>query len=130
MVLGAAAAGVVVVVAAIRRFRRALLAELAVGYVTTTFHQGLFWFVHRPGPVVGNDVVGWVWAGVWVLDSSGNVVSAQRMDPPFHGAPSNGGCGSTMPSQLRGHANRGSRSTQSRTDVAPVAGSRGTCPLT
>lgn len=84
MVLGAAAAGVVAVVAAIRRFRRALLAELAAGYVTTTFHQGLFWFVHRPGPVVGNDVVGWVWAGVWVLDSSGNVVSAPDpdVDPP------------------------------------------------
>ena len=84
MVLGATVLGIVVVIAAVRRFRKVLLAELAAGYVTTTFHQGLFWFVDRPGPTVGNDVVGWVWDGVWVLDSSGSVVSPpdRDVDPP------------------------------------------------
>src|SRR4051794_13019205 len=42
IMLGATALGVGAMIAAIRRFRRALLAELAAGYVTTTFHQGLF----------------------------------------------------------------------------------------
>ena len=94
MVLGATGVGIAVVVAAIGRFRRVLLAELAAGYVTTTFHQGLFWFVSRPGPRVGNDVVGWVWDGVWVLDSSGRVISEPDpdVDPPgFYPSPNRPG---------------------------------------
>jgi len=84
LLLGAGAAGVVAVLFAIGRFRRILLAELAAGYVTTTFHQGMFWFVDRPGARWGNDVVGWVWDGVWVLTSAGTVVSAPDPDvePP------------------------------------------------
>lgn len=93
MVLGATAAGIVVVTA-IGRFRRVLLSELAVGYVTNTFHQGLFWFVDGPGPRVGNPVVGWVWHGVWVLDSSGRVVSEPdpEVEPPgFYPSPNRAG---------------------------------------
>lgn len=84
MMLGATAVGIAAVVVAIRRFRRVLLAELAAGYVTTTFHQGLFWVVNSPGPTWGNDVVGWVWDGVWVLTSAGSVVSGPdpNVDPP------------------------------------------------
>lgn len=94
LVLGATGAGIAVVVAAVGRFRRVLLAELAAGYVTTTFHQGLFWFVDRPGPRVGNDVVGWVWDGVWVLHPSGRVVSPPdpEVDPPgFYPSPNRAG---------------------------------------
>ena len=84
LILGATAAGIAAMVAAVRRFRRVLLAELAAGYVTTTFHQGLFWLVKGPGPRVGNDVVGWVWDGVWVLTSTGSVTSGPdlNVDPP------------------------------------------------
>lgn len=93
-VLGAALAGLVVVLLAVGRFRRALLAELAAGYVTTTFHQGLLWFAARPGPRVGNDVVGWRWDGLWVLDGSGRVVSAPspEVEPPgFYPSPNQPG---------------------------------------
>lgn len=83
-VLGATLVGVVALAKALGRFRRRLLTELAAGYVTTTFTQGTFWFADRPGPRVGNDVVGWLWDGVWVLDPSGRVVSAPRPEvgPP------------------------------------------------
>lgn len=90
LMLGATAVGITAVVLAIGRFRRALLRELEAGYVTTTFHQGTFWFANRPGPAVGNDVVGWEWSGVWVLNSSGEVVSAPdpNADPPgFYPSP-------------------------------------------
>lgn len=52
--------------------------------VTTTFHQGLFWFVKGPGPAYGDDLAGWVWDGVWVLTSAGGVVSTPdpTVDPP------------------------------------------------
>lgn len=84
LILTATIVGVAAIVMSVRRFRRMLLSELAAGYVTTTFHQGLFWLTNRPGPTVGNDVVGWVWDGVWVIDSSGNVVSSPdpNLDPP------------------------------------------------
>lgn len=90
LMLGATAVGTTAVVAAIGRFRRVLLAELAAGYVTTTFLQGSFWLVSRPGPKVGNDVVGWDWDGVWVLTSGGSVVSSpdSGVDPPgFYPSP-------------------------------------------
>jgi hypothetical protein len=93
-VLGTTAAGLVLVLLAVRRFRRALLAELAAGYVTTTFHQGLFWFAKQPGPRVGNDVVGWDWDGVWVLDPSGGVLSSPDPDvepPGFYPSPNSPG---------------------------------------
>lgn len=68
------------------RFRRAFLAELQAGYVTTTFTQGMFWVGRDPSPrpAGGEDVVGWSWEGLWVLDSSGSVVSEPMTsaDPP------------------------------------------------
>ncbi len=94
IVLSATVIGIAAEVAAIGRFRRVLLAELAAGYVTTTFHQGAFWFVKGPGPTWGNDVVGWVWDGVWVLTSAGDVVSAPdpAVDPPgFYPSPNRPG---------------------------------------
>ena len=94
MMLGATAVGIGAMIAAIRRFRRALLAELAAGYVTTTFYQGLFWMVNGLGPRAGDDVVGWVWDGVWVLNSAGGVVSAPDpdVDPPgFYPSPNRTG---------------------------------------
>ncbi len=96
ILLGATAVGIGAMIAAIRRFRRVLLAELAAGYVTTTFYQGLFWMAQGPGPRVGNDVVGWVWDGVWVLTSAGDVVASPdpAVDPPgFYPSPN-------TPSQL------------------------------
>ena len=89
-ILGATAVGLAPVLVAIGRFRRVLLAELAAGYVTTTFLHGSFWFVSRPGRKVGNDVVGWDWDGVWVLTSGGSVVTAPDpgVDPPgFYPSP-------------------------------------------
>lgn len=94
VMLGATAAGIAAMLMAIGRFRRVLLAELAAGYVTTTFHQGAFWLVNRPGPKVGNDVVGWNWDGVWVLTSDGSVVSAPNPDadpPGFYPSPNQPG---------------------------------------
>ena len=94
VMLGATVVGIAAVVVAIRRFRRVLLAELGAGYVTTTFHQGMFWFVNRPGPAVGDDVVGWDWAGVWVLTSDGAVVSGPDPDadpPGFYPSPNRPG---------------------------------------
>jgi hypothetical protein len=88
--LGATAAGLALVLASIGRFRRVLLAELDAGYVTTTFHQGLFWFGDRPGPRGPSAVVGWVWDGVWVLSTSGRAVRAPDpdVDPPgFYPSP-------------------------------------------
>lgn len=94
MMLGATAVGVGAIIAAIGRFRRALLAELAAGYVTTTFYQGLFWMVQGPGPKVGSEFVAWIWDGVWVLTSAGGVVSAPDpdVDPPgFYPSPNSPG---------------------------------------
>lgn len=95
MMLAMTAIGVAVVVGAgIGPFRRVLLAELAAGYVTTTFHQGLFWFVRGPGSARDNDGVGWVWDGVWVLTSAGSVVSTPDpdVDPPgFYPSPNEAG---------------------------------------
>ena len=88
--LAATAVGVGAMCWAIGRFRDALLAELAAGYVTTTFHQGMFWFVKGPGPKFGKDVTGWDWSGLWVLTKDGAVVSAPDLaaDPPgFYPSP-------------------------------------------
>lgn len=92
--LGATAVGIGAMLVAIGRFRRALLRELAAGYVTTTFHQGLFWFTKRPGPVVANNLVGWDWRGLWVLRGDGSVVSAPDPDtdpPGFYPSPHRAG---------------------------------------
>lgn len=94
LMLGATALGIGAIIAAVRRFRRALLAELAAGYTTTTFYQGLFWMVQGPGPKVGSDFVAWCWDGVWVLTSAGGVVSAPDpdVDPPgFYPSPNSPG---------------------------------------
>ena len=78
--------GYVAVRASLHRFRGVLLDELQAGYVTTTFTQGLFWMPGRGSGrrTWGDDVVGWRWDGLWVLDSHGDVVSApdRAADPP------------------------------------------------
>ncbi len=80
------AIGYVVTRASLRRFRAIFLEELQAGYATTTFLQGLFWRRSREasGSTWGDDVFGWEWKGLWVLDSHGNVVSAPdpSVDPP------------------------------------------------
>ena len=70
---------------ALRTFRSTLLDELQAGYVTTTFTQGLFWLrSSRRLFTWADDVVGWDWDGLWVLDSNGNIVSSPDLsaDPP------------------------------------------------
>ena len=71
---------------ALTSFRSRLLEEIQAGYVTTTFQQGGFWLAHRDGPAFapGRNVLGWDWRGLWVLDSSGEVVSLpdRAFDPP------------------------------------------------
>jgi hypothetical protein len=81
----ALAAGFVAVRRALTRFRAAFLRELAAGYTTTTFNQGLFWVRSRDAvDTVAEDVVGWDWRGLWVLTASGAVVSVPdlSLDPP------------------------------------------------
>lgn len=80
------AIGYLAIRASLHRFRDIFLAELQAGYATTTFTQGLFW-IPRGGSgrrTWGDDVVGWNWDGLWVLDIHGNVVSAPdgSIDPP------------------------------------------------
>lgn len=94
IMLGATAVGVIAVIAAVGRFRRVLLSELGAGYVTCTFHQGLFWFVSSPGPTFGKEITAWDWTGVWVLTSDGSVVSAPDLDadpPGFYPSPNRPG---------------------------------------
>ena len=80
------AVGYVATRASVRRFRAIFLDELQAGYATTTFTQGLFWLPVRGAgrPTWGDDVVGWDWDGLWVLDTDGNVVSVPdpSVDPP------------------------------------------------
>jgi hypothetical protein len=69
----------------LHRCRDILLEELQAGYTTRTFTQGLFWIPRGPGrSMKGDDVIGWIWDGLWVLDVHGNVVSApdRSIDPP------------------------------------------------
>ena len=55
--------------------------------------------------------------------SSGSVASAQRMKPPRHGAASNGGCGSTIPSHVeRPRRARARRRPRAARRVSPVVG--------
>jgi hypothetical protein len=77
------AAGVSVTWRAVVRFRTVLLTELQAGYVTTTFAQGVLWsggggYKHHRG------VIGWDFAGVWVLGPDGQVRSTPEadVDPP------------------------------------------------
>jgi hypothetical protein len=79
------AVGYFVTRASLRRFRAIFLDELQAGYTTKTFTQGLFWIPRRgTGPRWGDDVVGWDWDGLWVLDTQGDVISAPDLsaDPP------------------------------------------------
>ena len=80
------AMGYVVTRTSLRRFRAVFLNELQAGYATKTLTQGLFWIPRRGSgrPTWGDDVVGWDWAGLWVLGADGNVVSAPdaSADPP------------------------------------------------
>lgn len=80
------AVGFLAIRASLHRFRDIFLEELQAGYATKTFTQGLFW-MPRGGSgrkTWGDDVVGWDWDGLWVLDGHGNVVSApdRSVDPP------------------------------------------------
>jgi hypothetical protein len=80
------AVGYVVTHTSLRRFRTIFLDELQAGYATKTLTQRLFWLPRSASgrPTWGDDVVGWDWAGLWVLDAEGNVVSAPdaSADPP------------------------------------------------
>ncbi len=81
---------------ALDRFRTILVDELQAGYATFTFTQGLFWIPRRSSwrPTWGDDVIGWDWAGLWVLDADGNVVSEPdaSVDPPgLYPSPNNPG---------------------------------------
>jgi hypothetical protein len=80
------AIGYVATRASLRRFRAIFLDELQAGYTTKTFTQGLFWIPRRGAgrKTWGDDVVGWDWDGLWVLDAQGNVISAPdpSADPP------------------------------------------------
>jgi hypothetical protein len=80
------AIGFVVTRASLRRFRALFLDELQAGYATTTFTQGLFWLPARGAgrKTWGDDVIGWDWDGLWVLDAEGHVVSGPdpSKDPP------------------------------------------------
>jgi len=71
---------------ALVRFRSRLLEEIQAGYVTTTFQQGGFWLAKRKGSAYapGRNVQGWDWRGLWVLDTSGGIVSSpdRSVDPP------------------------------------------------
>lgn len=87
IVFGAIATiGFVVIRASLRRFRALFLDELQAGYATTTFTQGLFWLPVRGAGrrTWGDDVIGWDWDGLWVLDAEGHVVSGPdpSKDPP------------------------------------------------
>ena len=90
------AVGYFVTRTSLRRFRAIFLDELQAGYTTKTLTQGLFW-IPRSGSgrkTWGDDVVGWDWAGLWVLDAQGNVVSAPdpSADPPgLYPSPNNVG---------------------------------------
>lgn len=77
-------AGIAVAVRKIRRVGRALLAEIRLGYATTTFQQGAFWLGRGPGRGVMERSTGWDWSGLWVLRTDGTVVSAPNsdVDPP------------------------------------------------
>jgi hypothetical protein len=69
----------------LHRCRDILLEELQAGYTTRTFTQGSFWIPRGPARThKDNDVIGWVWDGLWVLDRHGNVVSVpdRSLDPP------------------------------------------------
>ncbi len=70
----------------LHRFRTTLLKELQAGYTTKTFSQGLFWFPRRGSgrTTWGDDVDGWDWDGLWVLNGQAQVVSAPdpSVDPP------------------------------------------------
>ena len=84
VLLGVAAVGTVALVAAVRRWRRAQLAELQRGYTTLTFTMGRFWMAPAPDGPVTNGWVGWRWDATWVLGPDGSVVSAPsgEGDPP------------------------------------------------
>jgi hypothetical protein len=78
IVFGAIVAiGFIVTRTSLRRFRALFLDELQAGYATTTFTQGLFWLPVRGAGrrTWGDDVIGWDWDGLWVLDAEGHVVS-------------------------------------------------------
>ncbi len=80
------AIGFVVTRTSLHRFRALFLDELQAGYATTTFTQGLFWLPVRGAGsrIWGDDVIGWDWDGLWVLDTEGRVVSEPDLskDPP------------------------------------------------
>jgi hypothetical protein len=81
------AVGFLAIRASLHRFRDIFLEELQAGYATKTFTQGLFWIPPRASgrKTWGDDVVGWDWDGLWVLDGHGNVVSApdRSVDRPL-----------------------------------------------
>jgi hypothetical protein len=85
ILLGVAAVGTVVVLAAVRRWGRAQLAELQRGYTTTSFKLGRFWAgTAAPDGPVTLGWVEWKWDATWVLRPDGSVVSPPTgdTDPP------------------------------------------------
>jgi hypothetical protein len=69
----------------LHRCRDIFLEELQAGYATRTFTQGSFWIPRGPARThKDNDVIGWVWDGLWVLDEHGNVIATpdRTLDPP------------------------------------------------
>ena len=82
--LGVSACGVVALAVAVRRWGRALVAELQRGYTTTTFTMGRFWVGRAPDGAVSHGWVQWNWDATWVLRPDGEVVSAPSGDgdPP------------------------------------------------
>ncbi len=82
--LAVAAVGVVAMIATARRWGRAQLAELQLGYTTTRFVHGRWWFAPAPDAPITLGKIQWDWSGTWVLAEDGTVVSAPSpdADPP------------------------------------------------
>lgn len=79
-----AAAGVIAMIVTTRRWGRAQLAELQLGYTTTRFVLGRWWFAPAPDAPLTLGKIQWDWSGTWVLDPDGTVISAPSpdVDPP------------------------------------------------
>lgn len=68
----------------IRRWGRTQIAELQLGYTTTTFTLGRFWIGSAPDGPVTNGWVEWNWDSTWWLRPDGEVVEPPSGDvePP------------------------------------------------
>lgn len=84
LVLLLAGAGGGAVLLAVRRWGRVQPAELLLGYTTTTFALGRFWFGAAPDAPWTLGWIKWDWRGTWVVRPDGSAVSAPTgdADPP------------------------------------------------